>query len=72
MINASSSIVPIPNQRCECYRIVIEPMPPLYIHECTTMFFGFTSVRPKPVSLSLCLHFELLDECSEMPRHGSR
>src|SRR5947208_7971238 len=27
------------HQHCECYRIVIEPMPPLYIHDATTLFF---------------------------------
>ena len=45
-------------------------MPPLYIHECTTMFFDL-HLSDLNREFSLSLHFELLDECSEMPRHGS-
>src|SRR5205807_4515051 len=28
------------HQRCECYRIVIEPMPPLYIHDASSGWCG--------------------------------
>jgi hypothetical protein len=58
------------HQHCEGYRIVIEPMPPLYIHDappCSSIHMSDLNRE----SSYLC-RFELLDESSEMPRHRTR
>jgi hypothetical protein len=49
---------------------VIEPMPPLDIHDAPPC----SSIHLSEPSRAVCLflHFELLDECSEMLRHRSR
>jgi hypothetical protein len=72
MINASSSIMPIPitstasatgSYSSQC-RLCI------YMHRHPVL--RFTSVRAKSRAVFLFLHFELANECSEMPRHRSR
>jgi hypothetical protein len=59
------------HQHCKCYRIVLEPMPPR-IYMIRHPVLRFTSVRAKFRAVFLFLHFELANECSEMPRHRSR
>jgi hypothetical protein len=57
------------------YRIVIEPMPPLCIHDTPPCSSNIDDIRAGCVGLHRCgslFHFELLDECSDMRGDGSR
>jgi hypothetical protein len=58
------------HQHCECYRIVIEPMPPLYIRD--TLPCSSVPKSDLNRAVFLFLRFELLDERSEARGHGRR
>ena len=59
------------HQHRKRYRIVIEPMPPLHIHDAAPVL-RFASAGTKSCSFSLSLHFELLDERGKTAGERSR
>jgi hypothetical protein len=72
MINASSSIMPIPITSTASATGSYSSQCRLCIYMNRHPVLRFTSVRAKSRAVFLFLHFELANECSEMPRHRSR
>jgi hypothetical protein len=64
------------HQHRDRYRIVIEPMPLLCIHDAPPCYSSFDDIRTQCVGPHCCgslfLRFELLDERSDMQGDGSR
>jgi len=63
------------HQHCECYRIVIEPMPPLYVHDtpaCHSTIYATHLSNRKSLRVYAISAFELLDERSDMQGDGGR
>jgi hypothetical protein len=63
------------HQRRDRYRIVIEPMPLLCIHDAPPCYSNFDDIRTQCIGPHCCgslfLRFELLDERSDMQGDGS-